>query len=173
MTAGSREKVNRIDQNVDNTSVIDGQQESLEIALKKEGFVMSTITGVSMLPTLRQHRDHVIIEVPKGLLKKYDIALYKRCDGKYVLHRVIAVRDDVYVIRGDNTYVEEYVPFDRVKGVATHFVRGRKMIDVTNERYLEYVKILYRIYPIRKIIWKIHKMGAKVKKDIFYKSFCE
>ena len=34
--------------------------------------------GVSMLPMLRENQDLVVIAVPKGPLKKYDVALYKR-----------------------------------------------------------------------------------------------
>lgn len=166
MAAVSKKKANRENQNLDNMSVIDRQQESLENALKRDGFVMSTIMGVSMLPTLRQNRDRVIIEVPKGMLKKYDIALYKRWDGQYVLHRVIDVRNDVYVIRGDNTYVDEFVSFDKVKGVVTHFVRGGKMIDVTEKEYSQYVRFLYRLYPIRRVIWKCHVVGAEIKRII-------
>ena len=118
----------------------DIQDPTIEEALKNNGFVMSTVVGVSMLPTLRQNRDRVIIEVLQGKLEKYDIALYKRWDGQYVLHRVLDVRKDHYVIRGDNTYVDEHISIENVKGVVTHFVRGGKMVDVTDSGYLNYVK---------------------------------
>lgn len=170
MAAVSKKKANRENQNLDNMSVIDRQQESLENALKRDGFVMSTIMGVSMLPTLRQNRDRVIIEVPKGMLKKYDIALYKRWDGQYVLHRVIDVRNDVYVIRGDNTYIEEFVSIDKVIGVVTHFVRDEMMVDVTSSKYIQYVRILYNLYPVRKMLWKIRVKGYKIKELILQKN---
>ena len=144
----------------------DIQDPTIEESLKSNGFVMSTIVGVSMLPTLRQNRDRVIIEVPKSRLKPYDIALYKRWDGQYVLHRVLEVRKDHYVIRGDNTYADEHIAFENVKGVVTHFVRGGRMVDVTDERYLHYVKWLYRLYPARKVIWRLHVLGSKVKRII-------
>ena len=142
------------------------QDPSIEEALTTNGFIMSTIVGVSMLPTLRQNRDRVIIEVPREQPGKYDIVLYKRWDGQYVLHRVLEVREDYYVIRGDNTYVDEHISFGDVKGVATHFVRGGKMVDVTDERYQNYVKWLYRFYPLRKLIWRLHVFGSKVKRKI-------
>ena len=165
MTDSSREESFKNNRN-DDISVIGEQEATVENSLKKDGFIMSTIVGVSMLPTLRQNSDRVIIEVPKSLLKKYDIALYKRWDGKYVLHRVLDVGDGFYVIRGDNTYIEEYVPFNDVKGVVTHFVRGGKMVDVTDEKYLSYVKVLYKMYPVRKLIWRCHVAGSKVKRKI-------
>ena len=49
--------------------------------------------GVSMLPMLRQGMDTVTISPIEGKLKKYDLPLYQRDNGKYVLHRVIRVAD--------------------------------------------------------------------------------
>ena len=92
---------------------------TFEEILEKDGKLVYKTKGVSMNPMLYQNRDLVVIEVPKGRLKKYDVALYKR--GKsYVLHRVIEVNDDgTYSIRGDNTYSIETVPEEAVIGVLT------------------------------------------------------
>ena len=62
----------------------------------------------------------MIIRVPLPRLRKYDVTLYKRGDT-YVLHRLITVRDDHYLIRGDNTYSLEHVPDTAVIGVLTSF----------------------------------------------------
>lgn len=166
MNISSKELSMSFNNNIDTISSLREQELTIDSCLKKNGFVMSTIVGVSMLPTLRQNSDRVIIEVPKELLKKYDIALYKRQDGKYVLHRVIAVGNDSYVIRGDNTYIEECVSFENVKGVVTHFVRRGKMVDVMDKKYLNYVRLLYRLYPIRKLIWRCRVAGSKMKRKI-------
>ena len=146
-----------------NVPVSENAGSTIGESLLRDGFVMSTVVGISMLPTLRQNRDRVIIEVPKGRLKPYDIALYKRWDGQYVLHRVLKVRKDYYVIRGDNTYVDEHIAFENVKGVVTHFIRGGKMVDVTDAKYLRYVRLLYKVYPVRKLVWRCRVFGAKVK----------
>ena len=47
--------------------------------------------GVSMLPMLRQGRDTVTLSPVTGRLRKYDLPLYRREDGRYVLHRVVGV----------------------------------------------------------------------------------
>ena len=68
-----------------------------EEVLEKEGRLVYRIKGVSMLPMLRQNSDIVVIARPQGRLKKYDVALYRR-GPSYVLHRVIGLADDGYVI---------------------------------------------------------------------------
>ena len=62
--------------------------------------------GISMLPMLRQGRDCVILSPVPEKLKKYDLPLYRRDDGKYVLHRVVKV-DETYTCIGDNQFVYE------------------------------------------------------------------
>ncbi len=57
-----------------------------------------------MMPLLREYNDLLIIEKVNGRLKKYDIPLYKRSLGQYVLHQVLRVRKTDYVICGDNRW---------------------------------------------------------------------
>ena len=51
---------------------------TFEEILEKDGKLVYKTKGVSMNPMLYQNRDLVVIEVPRGRLKKYDVALYKR-----------------------------------------------------------------------------------------------
>jgi hypothetical protein len=69
-----------------------------------------------MRPLLHENRDLVVILKKDGRLRRYDVALYRR-GTTYVLHRVVGVRDEGYLIRGDNTYALERVPEDAVLGV--------------------------------------------------------
>ena len=76
---------------------------TFEEILEKDGRLVYRFRGVSMKPMLYQNRDLVVIEKVKDRLKKGDVVLYRR--GKdYVLHRIVRVSEDGYVIRGDNTY---------------------------------------------------------------------
>ena len=78
---------------------------SIEEQLKNGGTYVSTTSGSSMRPMLRDRRDRVIVTaIGDRELKKYELPLYRRADGKYVLHRIIGVKEDCYVIRGDNTF---------------------------------------------------------------------
>ena len=111
---------------------------TFEEILEKDGKLVYKTKGVSMNPMLYQNRDLVVIEVPKGRLKKY------------VLHRVIEVNENgTYSIRGDNTYSIETVPEEAVIGVLTSFVRDGKQYSVTDPEYLRYVKFWCEAYPAR------------------------
>lgn len=80
-----------------------------------------------MLPLLRQKRDLFTITKKQGRCRKYDVALYKRADGAYVLHRIVKVLPDGYVFLGDNCLNKEYGITDQdILGVMTSFVRDGK-----------------------------------------------
>jgi len=115
--------------------------------------------GVSMEPMLRQNRDLVVIRVPASRLKKYDVALYRRGDA-HVLHRVVAVRDDHYLIRGDNTYALERVPDAAVIGVLTGFQRKGRQHDVTEPGYRLYARFWHAIYPLRRGLAALRRRAA-------------
>ena len=94
-----------------------------EDVIERDGRLVYTNVGDSMRPLIRQDRDILIIEKPHGRLKKYDVPLYKRDSGQYVLHRVLKVRENDYVICGDNRYCKEYGITDRhIIGVLTAVV---------------------------------------------------
>ncbi|MBQ8907237.1 MAG: S24/S26 family peptidase [Clostridia bacterium] len=65
--------------------------------------------GRSMLPLLKEGRDSVMLVAPS--LKKWekgDMLLYRRTDGAFVLHRVVAVAaDGSLTMRGDSQYYDE------------------------------------------------------------------
>ena len=57
--------------------------------------------------------------------KAGDVVLYKRPPDSYVLHRVVEVRENDYVILGDNCAAKEYGIKDAdILGVMTGYVRG-------------------------------------------------
>lgn len=64
---------------------------SIEEVLESEGKYVGLTRGVSMLPMIKSGKDVVVIAKKTGRLKPYDVALYKRDDGAYVLHRVLKV----------------------------------------------------------------------------------
>lgn len=135
---------------------------NIESVLLSEGRYISTTKGVSMLPMIKTGRDVVIVEPKNGRLKKYDVALYRRGEA-YVLHRVVEVTDDGYIIRGDNTYADEVVPEADVFGVLTEYYRGKKLIPVTDEKYQKYAEKRVKSYPQRR---KRHLFKRKIKNFI-------
>ncbi len=134
-----------------------------EEVLDTEGVLVSTTSGVSMYPMLRDRMDTVIIKKPTGRLKKYDVAFYKRGE-KYILHRIIKVTDNGYVILGDNCEKKEYDITDKnILGVLDSFYRGEKYITLDKFSYKLYVRARRITHPAR-LFWR--KFKRKVRRAI-------
>lgn len=115
------------------------ETKNIEKILAEQGSVISPIKGDSMFPMLDEEKDAVRIVPVRGVLKKYDIPLYRRPGGQLVLHRIIEVRKNHYMICGDNRDGLEKVPFRWVVGVVEGFFKDGKYIPVTDEEYTKYV----------------------------------
>ena len=99
------------------------------------GAVRLTVTGQSMLPTLVEKRDSVILTKP-GKLKKSDIILYQRTNGDYVLHRIVRVKKGGFALCGDNQTLPEFpIMPEQVIAVVSAIVRKGKIIEKNNITY--------------------------------------
>lgn len=131
------------------------QYSTIEAELQKHGKGVFTNVGDSMMPLLRQRRDIIHIAKAEGRLKKYDVPLYKRDNGQYVLHRILKVRDNDYLICGDNrTGLEEGITDRHIIGVMTGVSRNGKFLSVNDKKYRLYVLLWggrrsYRIFLLR------------------------
>ena len=125
------------------------QKYKIEDVLREKGVYVGPTVGVSMLPMLKNRRDTIVVRPKTARLKPLDVALYKR-GNDYVLHRVLSLTDDGYVIRGDNCYSDENVPEDAVIGVLTEFFRKDKHVLCTDEKYLKYVHKRLKRYKTRR-----------------------
>ena len=124
---------------------------SFEEILKEKGYLIYTNVGTSMMPLLRQRRDLIEIRAKaKGTrCRKYDAVLYKRGD-KYILHRILKVRPNDYVIVGDHCIRREYgITDDMILGVMTRVVRDGKTITPDNKLYRLYVHLWCDFYHVR------------------------
>ena len=104
----------------------------IENKLNTDGFIVSDIKGVSMLPLLKQGRDRVIITKLSRPLKKYDIVLYKT-KSDYVLHRIIDINENKLLIRGDNCINTESINTSDVLGILTAYYRKDEYIELTDK----------------------------------------
>jgi signal peptidase I len=121
--------------------------------LEKHGKLIYTNVGDSMMPLIKQGRDVLIIQKPSGRLKKYDIPLYQRDNGQYVLHRILKVRENDYVICGDNRcHKETGITDSHIIGVLTGIIRNGKEISVTDFCYRIYVHLWCDLFPFRAFI---------------------
>lgn len=129
---------------------------TFEEEISHTGKFIYTNVGDSMMPLIRQNRDLLIIEKVSGRLKKYDVPLYKRDSGQYVLHRIIKVRKDDYVMCGDNRWQKEYGITNRhIIGVLTGVIRDGKTISVNNKNYRLYVHLWCDFFHVRALILRV------------------
>lgn len=108
--------------------------------------------GVSMLPMLRQGKDTVELAPLPEKLKKYDLPVYRYPSGKYVMHRVVEVRDTYYLCLGDNTWEYEKIFPEQLIGVVCAFKRGDRRICVDAPGYRLYCRVWVAIFPVRNFL---------------------
>ena len=139
---------------------------SFEEELEQNGSLVFTNKGRSMMPLLRQDRDLMVIE-KKGpeRCKKYDVVLFKRGE-KYVLHRILRVREEDYYIVGDNRRKGEYVRDEQILGVLRQVVRDGKTIEMDDPDYLRYVHLWCDLYPVRAGLFLVRDGLGRVKRAV-------
>ena len=139
---------------------------TFEEQLEKNGKLIYTNVGDSMMPLIRQGRDLLIIEPVRGRLKKYDVPLYKRDSGQYVLHRILKVRRNDYVICGDNRWAKESGITDRhIIGVLTAVICNGREVSVNSRKYKLYVHIWCDLFPVRAfILHAVNKLKRLMKR---------
>lgn len=138
----------------------------IEEVLETHGKYVGPTVGVSMLPMLKARRDTVVVVKKSERLKPFDVALYKRGED-YVLHRVISVLEDGYLIRGDNTYADEYVKEKDILGVLTEFFRKDKHFTCEDKKYLKYAKKRVKSYPVRRFFVLTKRKFGRLFRKIF------
>ena len=107
--------------------------------LASGGSVVINIRGTSMLPLLKEGITNVRLESPVFPLKKYQIILYKRPDGQFVLHRILSCKKGGLVCRGDHQTEKEFpVEEDSVVAVMTAYSKGEDWVktDSLSQRLL-------------------------------------
>ena len=129
---------------------------TFEEEIEKSGKIIYTNVGDSMMPFIKQGRDVFVISRAEGRLKRYDVPLYKRDSGQYVLHRILKVRENDYVICGDNRWNKEYGITDHhIIGVLTGVIRNGKTISVNNKNYRLYVHLWCDFFHVRALILRV------------------
>jgi hypothetical protein len=132
---------------------------TFEDEIKRTGRIIYTNVGDSMMPLIKQGRDVLVISTVNGRLKRYEIPLYKRDSGQYVLHRILKVRKNDYVICGDNRCNKEYGITDRhIIGVLSGIIRDGREIPVTDIKCRIYAHLWCDLFPVRVLIIRIRQI---------------
>ena len=151
-------------------------ESTFEDILREQGVLVYTNTGDSMMPLLREHRDLMIIKPrPEGRLQRYDVPLYRRDNGQYILHRILRVRPDDYVICGDNrACIEQGIQDRHIFGILDAVVRDGVTIPLRSTPEHPHVPLRYRIYvhlwcdffPVRAFIISLPELCGVAKRKL-------
>ena len=120
--------------------------------------------GTSMLPMLRQGLDTVTLSPAPERLRKFDLPLYRRENGQYVLHRVIRA-GSAYTCMGDNQFAPEPgVGHDQVIALVTAFSRDGREYSVHSPAYWFYCRLWHFSRPVRRLWRRGRSLLRRLKK---------
>lgn len=142
---------------------------SMKEILDKYGKYTGLTKGISMQPMIHQGKDNIIVVKTNERLKKYDVPVYINSNGQYVMHRVVEVHDDHYIIMGDNCNYKEHVTDDKICGkLVGYYHFGKKYIDLEkNIVYKLYSRIWVALIPIRPFTMFLNRCLNFVDKRTF------
>ena len=118
-------------------------------AVKNGGCFYLSPKGKSMLPTIREGKDQVVLEEFVSF-KKGDILLYRRKNGQFVLHRLVGFKNGKPIMCGDAQFALEYgISEDDIIARVSSIVRNKKQINVGSLSFKVYSACL----SFRRNIW--------------------
>lgn len=139
---------------------------TIEEELERRGCGLFQTVGDSMEPLLHNRYTTVVIEKAPERLKKYDVALFRRPNGVYVLHRVVKVRKRDYLICGDNRTFRECVALEWIIGVMTGYFNGDAYISCESQDYRQYLRTL----ELRRLWLWWRTLPGRVRRKFFGKT---
>ncbi len=138
----------------------------IALQLQKGGRASLTVTGSSMLPMLSHCRDSVLLIPVPQRCKVGDIILYRRDNGKYILHRIISTDADGYICCGDNQAQRERVRHTQLLAVVDGFVRKNKQYTLDHPGYRLYTAVWVRLFFLRPGYIALRRRLARLRKRI-------
>lgn len=141
---------------------------TIEEVLQEKGEFVSAPLGVSMLPLIRPQCDVVLLSRDTSQIGKYDVVLYKRKNGKYILHRILGQNEKGYILCGDNQYIKEYgIQKEQILAVMKGFYRGEnRYIDIQSKGYRIYSKFWCCSLTLRRSFLFGMRVIGKIKRCV-------
>lgn len=103
----------------------------IEEAFSRDQTVTIPVTGTSMRPTLDPGDAVVLQQVDAAAVRKGGVYLYRRSNGRFVLHRAVKVHDDTVDFCGDaQVEIECGVPRTALIAVVTAYEKDGKLHTV-------------------------------------------
>lgn len=125
-------------------------------------------SGNSMYPLFRHRKDSFRLKKIKGEeARKYDMILYQRDNGRYILHRIVRVGPEGYSLRGDNQYTDEFpVRADQIIGRVCSFCRNGRQIDCESLSYWAYCRFWVHTVRVRQGLLFLKHLPRRVVRKI-------
>lgn len=111
-----------------------------EQIIDRKGYYAAPIHGTSMNPLLLEHRDCVYLK-KTDQYNKYDVVLFRRKNNQLVLHRIIGMKNEKLIIRGDYDLQREIVDPAQCIGTMVQFTRNNKTYSADHGLYRLYGRI--------------------------------
>ena len=113
-----------------------------------------TVTGNSMWPFICHGRDQVIVSAcDSNQLCIGDIILFQTLSGKYILHRITALRPDAFETTGDgNCYRDGWFPRNCVRARVVKIIRKKKKIDCNSLLWKTVFFLWRKLFPFRRYL---------------------
>ena len=146
---------------------MDTNFKNARLELEQKGEIRGLTVGNSMLPLFRNNKDIAIIKAVNGKYNVNDVVLYRKKEtDEFILHRVLKINDKHLVIRGDNRYSKEFIPYDDIIGVMVSFERNGKHYDCKKSfKYKLYIIYIRVSYPLRRLLKKIKSFFVLLKSN--------
>ena len=138
--------------------------ELIKIQLEEGGRAELMVTGSSMHPLFHSRRDKVILS-PR-VAKKPDVILYRRDNGAYILHRIVRVKGNMFIVTGDNQWQLEDVRPDQVLAVVEGWYHKGKYHTSDELWYKLYVCFWVGCLPLRRPILALRRRLGKLVRKI-------
>ena len=137
--------------------------EPLLALLEEAQAVPLVISGSSMTPFLAPGRDTVYLSKAQKPIRKGDMVLYRRSNGRYVLHRVLKADPDGYTMIGDaQTQPEPGISPEQICAVVTAVRRKGRLLQSGSFWWDFFEKVWIRMVPVRRLVRNIYFFMKKL-----------
>lgn len=113
------------------------------------------VKGTSMRPFFRDGLTKITLE-KKQKIKKYDVILFSY-HGRYLLHRIIKIKDTNITVQGDGLTSKELIKEEDIIALVKFHELKQKIVFKDNKWYLFKVKLWRFLRPFRRLMLKLVK----------------
>lgn len=132
---------------------------SFIFSLLNEGHTVTLrLKGFSMRPFLESERDSALLRKATGVIVGEPV-LAELSEGRYVLHRVVAVDGDEVTLLGDGNILPEHCRKEDIRAQVVGFYRkGSARLDrIDGRKWRTYSAVWMRLRPLRRWLLALYR----------------